>query len=239
MEQIDAYYPDDITDRFDILDPTRWAAATLNSFGNNDMNELNSALLWNYDELDLAASWNDLKASVYAHEDFQAKKKETAEVFWQFYLMEDGIKWTEKTRAIVTRILTVQSSTAEVERIYSMYTHTKTPQRYSLEVATVEAIVRTKFNGPKKLRDFKAREYALNFLRDHSRADDETRRRTCVRGETENITEEPQPPTKQVRVGEDATMDTDTFVESDHPDDQDDEGLEFGELELPRVTLKP
>ena len=76
-------------------------------------------------------------------------------------------------------ILTVQSSTAEVERIYSMYTHRKTPQRYSLAVNTVEAIVRTKFNGPKSLKDFEARKYAQKFLQDHSRADDDGRRRAC------------------------------------------------------------
>ena len=60
-------------------------------------------------------------------------------------------------------ILTVQSSTAEVERMYSIDTHTKTPQRYSLAVSTVDAIVRVKFNGPKRLADFKPRKYIMKF----------------------------------------------------------------------------
>ena len=53
----------------------------------------------------------------------------------------------------------------------------KTVQRYSLDVSTVEALIRIKFNGPKDPRDFDAARYARKFiLQGHSRSNDESRR---------------------------------------------------------------
>ena len=50
-------------------------------------------------------------------------------------------------------------------------------QRYNLDVGTVEALIRIKFNGPKDPRDFDAPRYARKFIvQGHSRADDESRR---------------------------------------------------------------
>ena len=65
----------------------------------------------------------------------------------------------------------------QVERIFSLYTNIKTVQRYSLDVLTVEALVRIKFNGPKDPAEFDAPRFARNFIRQgHSRANDESRR---------------------------------------------------------------
>ena len=178
IEQIDEYYPEDTTDAFDILDPNSWAKATLDAYGEKELQELNTALLWNNDWNSLKVGWKNLKQSVYGHSEFQARKKGTAEQFWKYFLEDPLVLWSAEMKLIVKNILTVQSSTAEVERIYSMYTHTKTPQRYSLDVSTVEAIVRVRFNGPKKLEDFHPTKYAKRFIAEHSRADDEYRRAT-------------------------------------------------------------
>ena len=112
VDQIDAYYPEDITDRFDILDPTRWAQQTLETFGNSDLQELNTALLWNYDEAPLKDGWRKLKSSVYSHKGFQQRKKGTPEDFWQYYLLDQSITWSADVKSIVKTVLTVQSSTA-------------------------------------------------------------------------------------------------------------------------------
>ena len=79
-----------------------------------------------------------------------------------------------------------------MERIYSLYTNIKTVQRYNLDVSTVEAIIRIKFNGPKDPADFNAARYARKFiLSGHSRSDDETRRgKKRVREEDESDSED-------------------------------------------------
>ena len=205
VEQIDAYYPEDITDRFDILDPTRWPSTNLDEFGNVDLKELNSALMWNFDWQDLSISWKNLKTQVYGHKDFDEKKKGTAEDFWQFYLLEISITWPGDIKWVVQTLLTVQSSTAEVERIYSMYTHTKTPQRYSLAVPTVEAIVRLKFNGPKRLKDFQPQRFVMDFLKEHSRADD-SYRRSQARPKQTDVSEAPQPKKSKCAETEDQNL---------------------------------
>ena len=237
VDQIDAYYPADVTDRFDILDPTRWFRQNLDEFGDSDLQELNTALLWNYDAKNLLRGWKSLKTSIYAHKDFESKRKMTPEDFWLFYLNEPSVAWSDDVKAIVKIILTVQSSTAEVERIYSMYTHTKTPQRYSLAVSTVDAIVRVKFNGPKRLSDFKAREYVMKFLREHSRADDASRRRTAKSEREETADDGDHSQGKQARQEDvielDLTEQT-TEVELVAADDGDIEMEEpLEEMDLP------
>ena len=81
----------------------------------------------------------------------------------------------------------------QVERIFSYYTATKTVRRYGLDVSTVDAIIRIKFNGPKSLKDFKAIEYIPDFLKKHARSDDTSipaRRQRLYRGDNEDLSDD-------------------------------------------------
>ena len=59
-----------------------------------------------------------------------------------------------------------------MERVFSYYTQTKTLRRYSLDVSTVDALIRIRFNGPKSLQDFDTFRFVWEFLDSHSRSDD-------------------------------------------------------------------
>ena len=65
-------------------------------------------------------------------------------------------------------------------------------RRYRLDVSTVDAIIRIKFNGPKRLKDFKAIEYIPDFLKAHARSDDTSipaRRQRLYRGDNEDLSD--------------------------------------------------
>ena len=59
-----------------------------------------------------------------------------------------------------------------MERIFSYYTQIKTARRYNLDVSTVDALIRIRFNGPKSLTDLNTLKYAWKFVGTHARADD-------------------------------------------------------------------
>lgn len=63
-----------------------------------------------------------------------------------------------------------------MERVFSLYTNTKTVQRYNLNVETVDAIVRIKSNGPKSPGQFDVHHFVGKFIiSGHSRSNDATR----------------------------------------------------------------
>ena len=62
-----------------------------------------------------------------------------------------------------------------MERIFSYYTQIKTARRYNLDVSTVDALIRIRFNGPSTVRDFDTLSYAWKFMDKHARADDSSK----------------------------------------------------------------
>ena len=66
-------------------------------------------------------------------------------------------------------------------------------RRYRLDVSTVDAIIRIKFNGPKRLIDFDAISYIPSFLKNHARSDDDSipaKRKRLYRGANEDLSDE-------------------------------------------------
>ena len=62
-----------------------------------------------------------------------------------------------------------------MERIFSYYTQIKTARRYNLDVSTVDALIRIRFNGPRSLTQFDTLAYAWKFLEKHARPDDSSK----------------------------------------------------------------
>ena len=95
----------------------------------------------------------------------------------------------------------------------------KTVKRYSLDVTTVEAIVRIKFNGPKDLEDFDAPRFVKNFiLEGHSRTDDSSSKRKKRPRSEESQCEESES-SEQI----DTVMDTEAACTKEASEDNSDD----------------
>ena len=114
-EWMDWYFPEDPTDNLDIFDPRHWARDTLEVFGNAEILNANTGLKWNQPPAQLLKDWIDLKNVIYAKPDFQRWVQKKPEDFWTFFL-DDGanVAWPQSLKNIITNLLVVPASTAEV-----------------------------------------------------------------------------------------------------------------------------
>ena len=117
INQLDLYFPEDPTDHLDVLDPSHWPLnAELEKYGNQELKLLNSKLRWSYNEKELLQGWVSLKLSVSTHVEFGGKRRSSnPEEFWSFFLKQDSIAWPSNMRQIITNVITIPSSTAEVQ----------------------------------------------------------------------------------------------------------------------------
>ena len=116
LDQLDSYFPSDPTDNVDIMDPSHWPLSSdIRSYGNTELKLMNGQLRWNYDETELIDEWIKLKNSVIASPFFGEQRKiNTPEGFWSFFLKQGTVIWSPSMRQIITNIISIPSSTAEV-----------------------------------------------------------------------------------------------------------------------------
>ena len=178
-EKIDFYFPRKKSQNFDIFDPIEIESNVESiNFGDAEITAMNNEYRWQYDLQALLSAWRTLRTNVVLHAEFPQAATHNPEDFWAFYLdFEDNvIGWTALTRSLIRRVISVSASSSEAERVFSVASAQKTKRRYNLKVETVNALVAIRLNGVKDLRKLDSFRYAKEFTREHSRADDATRR---------------------------------------------------------------
>ena len=136
LEEIAWYFPEDPTDNLDIFDPMQWTRENLLNFGNVELLNANLGLKWRYAPAQVLQDWIDLKTQIHSNADFRRLVKKTPEDFWAYFLTDgSGIEWPESMRKVVTNLLVVPASTAEVN-IFSL--HFLVLSRFDFHVAVHE-----------------------------------------------------------------------------------------------------
>ena len=115
IEEIRSYFPTDVTDHLDIFDQRQWPENNLRNFGNAEILKLNEELRWQHSPVTILQQWIALKDTVVSRSDYPLLKDKTPEEFWIKLLTPgSGILWPEVMKVILTNLLVVPASTAEV-----------------------------------------------------------------------------------------------------------------------------
>ena len=178
-DRMDHYFPKTLATNFDIFNAFEMEANVESlTFGNDELTAMNVEYRWQFDMNQLLPAWRTLRTNVVLHNDFPQYATSCPEEFWAYFLNmdDDTLGWTELTRTLIRRIISVSASSSEAERVFSMASAQKTKRRYNLNVETVNALVAIRLNGVSDLRKLDSFRYAREFSREHARADDITRR---------------------------------------------------------------
>ncbi len=103
--------------------------------------------------------------------------------FWAHFLGLPTVTWKESIRKLVETILAVPIATADVERGFSILTHTKYDQRSRLTTEHLRNLMFMRINGP-PFDKFDAVRYAKAWIESGGmHTDDPTKQRTKQKNE--------------------------------------------------------
>lgn len=94
--------------------------------------------------------------------------------FWSHFLNMDTVIWGSELKKLIQTILSIPISTADVERGFSILTHTKYDRRSRLTVDNLRSLLFLRVNGP-TIGSFDANRYAKAWIRSGHMATDDPR----------------------------------------------------------------
>ncbi|MEM7106552.1 MAG: hypothetical protein AAF502_25740 [Bacteroidota bacterium] len=162
INKLEGYFPKRDNEVFQVFNPARIPTNefSVDMYGTNEITKLGEMIsLPNTEKQTLLSDWKDLLTKLIDHPGFATRRKAETVDFWSFYLSEDTLPWKPSVKKVIEALLVMPVGSADAERGFSILNHAKYDRRSSLKHASLNAMLRTRINGP-PIADFDAFRYA-------------------------------------------------------------------------------
>ena len=160
---------------FSVFDPRKFPVSLDRDegvvfYGVNKIEEL--AVRFDVDKAEAVSEWRDLLEAIIADPRWCSMKNSKPRNFWAVYLTRDDFEIGPAIRRLLQVTLSLPIGSADAERAFSVLAHIRNKRRSRLKPTSVDALIRIRMNGSKKLEEFNAAKYAKSWLAmGHSRTD--------------------------------------------------------------------